>query len=331
MTFFLLLEPLIKPLQTFLIWLNGLVADVVPLPSSVSSWAIAIIIVAVIVKLGTQPLTSKQQESMRKMQELQPKVNALQKKHKDDREKLSQAQMELYREEGVNPFGGCLPLVVQMVVLIGMWRAIMGLAATELAKAKFLWVPSLGQCEPSPMCGQELSLLPYAVPILLITMVSSQIAYQRLMTPPTQASDPQQQAMQSMMKFMPLLFAWIFIKFPAGLVLYYAAFNLVGLVQQSWINYRVTHREDEEELAADSPSGGGSEGATGKTGASEGAGTSAGGGPGLAADGSDSSRVAALADGRDPGAEDEQVASLEERDASEPTTKRRRRRRKKRS
>ena len=65
MTFFLLLEPLIKPLQTFLIWLNGLVADVVPLPSSVSSWAIAIIIVAVIVKLGTQPLTYKQQESMR--------------------------------------------------------------------------------------------------------------------------------------------------------------------------------------------------------------------------------------------------------------------------
>jgi YidC/Oxa1 family membrane protein insertase len=182
---------------------------------------------------------------------MQPKINELQKKYKDDREKLSRAQMDLYKEEGVNPFGGCLPLIVQMVVLFAMWRAVMGLAGTPeepgpLMGQPFLWVPSLGQCEPSPLCGQEFSLLPVALPLLLVTMVASQIVYQRLMTPPARSNDAQQQAMSSMMKFMPLLFAWIFIRFPAGIVLYYAAFNVVGLAQQTWLNRRVAEREARE-------------------------------------------------------------------------------------
>jgi YidC/Oxa1 family membrane protein insertase len=253
---FLLSNPLTQPLQAFLVWLNGVVETAIPLPDSISSWALAIIIVALIVKVATQPLTSKQQASMRKMQALQPKINELQKKYKDDREGLSKAQMELYKEEGVNPFGGCLPLLVQMVVLFGMWRAVMGLAGTPadpgpLMGQQFLWVPSLGLCEPSPMCGKEFSLLPVAIPLLLITMVVSQIIYQRLMTPPARSNDAQQQAMSSMMKFMPLLFAWIFIKFPAGLVLYYATFNVVGLVQQTWINRRVEQREAREAAEAE--------------------------------------------------------------------------------
>lgn len=232
---FLLSNPFTRPLQILLEQLNGLSAQL-PLPEWVSSWSVALVLVAILVKVVTQPLTSKQQTSMRRMQELQPRLNELQKRYKDDREKLAQAQMELYKEQGVNPFGGCLPLLIQMVVLIGLWRAIMNLAGTEkapgiMAGARFLWIPDLSLCEPSPMCRGELALLPWAVPIMLITMVVSQMAYQHFLTPPTQSNDPQQQAMASMSKLMPLMFAYVFISFPAGLVLYYTAFNVVGLAQ----------------------------------------------------------------------------------------------------
>jgi YidC/Oxa1 family membrane protein insertase len=236
-TFYLLSNPFTEPLKAVLVWLAEL-ASRLNLPDWFSEYAVAILLVAVIVKLVTQPLMSRQQASMRKMQELQPKINKLQKEHKDDREKLSQAQMELYREHGVNPFGGCLPLVVQMVVLFGLWRAIMGLAKLPdgspgpMAGERFLWVPDLAACEPNPRCGAEFSVLPVAIPILIILMVISQILYQRVMTPPTQSKDSQQQAMQSAMKFMPLMFGFIFLTLPSGVVLYYSMFNIVGLVQQ---------------------------------------------------------------------------------------------------
>ena len=129
---FLLSNPFTRPLQILLEQLNGLSARL-PLPEWVSSWSVALVLVAILVKVVTQPLTSKQQTSMRRMQELQPRLNELQKRFKDDREKLAQAQMELYKEQGVNPFGGCMPLLIQMVVLIGLWRAIMNLAGTEKA------------------------------------------------------------------------------------------------------------------------------------------------------------------------------------------------------
>lgn len=251
-------NPLTRPLELILIYLND-AAMRLPLPDSISSWAMAIVAMAVLVKLVTQPLTSRQQASMRRMQEVQPKLQELQKRYKDDREKLAQAQMELYKTEGVNPFGGCLPLIIQMVVLIGLWRAIMNLAGSAempgpMAGEPFLWVPDLSLCEPSPLCGAEFSMLPLAVPILLIAMVVSQMLYQRFLTPPSQSSDPQQQMMAQMTKFMPLLFAWIFIKFPAGLVLYYATFNIVGVLQfggSQWLK-----RDKSEQVPALATAGG---------------------------------------------------------------------------
>lgn len=256
MSVYLISNPFTKPLEALLIWLND-VASQLPLPAWFSSYAVAILIMAVLVKVLTQPLISRQQASMRKMQELQPKMSELQKKYKDDREKLSQAQMELYKEAGVNPFGGCLPLVVQMVVLFGLWRAIMNLAEPTATGSpgpmygeQFLWVPNLAACEPSPFCGQETSLLPLAIPILVILMTISQIFYQRLMTPPSKSNDSQQQAMNSMMKFMPIMFAYIFLKLPAGVVLYYTAFNMVGLVQQSLSNRLIAAKTDEAVTSA---------------------------------------------------------------------------------
>jgi YidC/Oxa1 family membrane protein insertase len=289
---FLVTNPVTRPLQLLLEYLNDQ-ASRLPLPDSVSSWAVAVLVMAVIVKVVTQPLTSKQQQSMKRMQELQPKLAELQKRYKDDREKLSQAQMEMYKEQGVNPFGGCLPLIIQMVVLFGLWRAIMNLAGTEsepgrMAGARFLWIPDLSQCEPSPMCGGEFAMLPWAVPLLLIAMVISQMAYQHYLTPPTQSSDPQQQAMATMTKLMPLLFAYIFIRFPSGMVLYYTMFNAVGLLQMG--ASRLLQREALP-------------------------------GPGVPTDGAGT--------GTGPGAAGAATSSQEERERSEPASSERRRRRRK--
>jgi YidC/Oxa1 family membrane protein insertase len=239
--FYLLSNPFTGFFQQLLLALNSLVEQYVPLPPAISSYAIAIVLVALLVKVITYPLTASQQRSMRSMQALQPKLAELQKRHKGDRDKMAQAQMELYREHGVNPFGGCMPLVVQMVVLLGLYRAVMSLSEQgKLSGEQFLWIPDLAKCEPSPFCGAENSLLIWAIPILVILMVVSQFFYQKFMTPPTTSSDPQQQVMNTAMKLMPLFFAYFFINLPAGLVLYYAVFNFISIVQQIWLNRRLT-------------------------------------------------------------------------------------------
>ena len=186
------------------------------------NYGIAIILFGILVKMVTLPLTMQQLKSSKAMQEIQPLMKDLQKKFKDDREKLAQEQMKLYREHGVNPIGGCLPLIIQMPVLIGLYRAIINLAENDPEFGKpFLWLNSLAEPEG----------LPY---ILIGLMIVSQFLYQRLMTPPT--ADPQQESMQKAMQFMPIIFAFVFINFPAGLVLYYLVFNVVSIAQQYGIN-----------------------------------------------------------------------------------------------
>lgn len=186
------------------------------------SYGIAIIVFGVLIKMVTLPLTIQQLKSSRAMQKIQPLMQKLQEKYKDDREKLAQEQMKLYREHGVNPLGGCLPLLIQLPILWGLYRAIFHLAETDPAFGRgFLWLDSLAE--------------PEGVPYILIgLMVISQFFYQRLMTPPT--TDSQQQSMQQAMQFMPIIFAFIFIRLPAGLVLYYLVFNVVSLLQQLAIN-----------------------------------------------------------------------------------------------
>ncbi len=221
-------NPVVKPLEGLLLWLNA-ASESLPLPATISSWALALILVSVVIKLVTYPLTISQMRSMRGMQELQPKLKELQARYKSDREKLAQAQMELYREHGVSPFGGCLPLIIQMVILIGLYSAIQNLRLQGLLEGeRFFWIPNLAGCEPSPFCPTESGL---GIPFLIITMVLSQYAYQKFATPPT--ADPQAQAMNSTMMLMPLMFGFLFLKMPAGLVLYYTAFNVVSVVMQA--------------------------------------------------------------------------------------------------
>lgn len=220
-----------------LTYLAGWVETVVVLPASLSSWAVAIILVGVLVKIITWPLNATQMRSMKAMQELQPKLKEIQAKHKDDREKLAQAQMDLYKEHGVNPFGGCLPLLIQMPILFGLYRAIFKLGPPpsgtgQLVGEHFLWIRDLALCEPSPLCDASGGPFGLPIPILLIMMTVAQMAYQKWMTPPSTGSDANAQAMQSVFKWMPLMFAFIFASLPSGLVLYYTVFTVANIVQQ---------------------------------------------------------------------------------------------------
>lgn len=231
-------NPFTGLLYQVVVFLQGYAAKL-PLPASISSYAVAIIGIAILIKVVTYPLTLAQQRSMKSMQAVQPKLKALQEVHKGDRQKLAEAQMELYREHGVNPFGGCLPLVIQLVVLFGLYRAIMRLNSEGLlAGERFLWIPDLSLCEPSWFCGAERSLLAIAVPLMLVILVISQMAYQRFLTPPSMGGGDNSfaDAMATTNKIMPLMFAFFFYSLPAGLLLYYAAFNLVSIGQHLLID-----------------------------------------------------------------------------------------------
>ena len=228
------MNAIVEPLSRLLAWLNAAFAQL-PLPAAISSYALALISIAVIVKVVTYPLTRSQMRSMRAMQEVQPQLRELQRLHKGDRDTLAKKQMELYRERGVNPFGGCLPLIIQMPVLFGLFRAT-NLLSSEIAGERFLWIKDLSSPEPLPMGD------PAGIPFLLILLVLSQFAYQKFLTPPTTGGDAQSEMMASMTKFMPLLFAFFFYQLDAGVLLYYTAFNVASLIQQVSLNRSLASR-----------------------------------------------------------------------------------------
>jgi YidC/Oxa1 family membrane protein insertase len=201
---------IIQPATELLKFLYGLLG----------SYGLAIIAFTIIVRVVLTPLMMQQVRSQKAMSALQPQLQDIQKKYAKDKEKLNQETMRLYKEAGVNPLGGCLPLLIQMPILGGLYYALMNLVSTTPEfRAPFLWLPNLAEKEGPPY-------------ILIIIMVASQFLYQRIMTPPTPTADPQQQATTRMMQFMPLLFAVMFINFQSGIVLYWVATNIVSIVQQ---------------------------------------------------------------------------------------------------
>ena len=198
---------------------------------------LAITALTLVVRLAVLPLTLKQQQSARRMQELQPELVKLQKKYANDKEALAREQMKLYREAGINPLGGCLPLLIQLPLLYGLWQAIMrtlavsplelirlsqnvysfipGLASLIPLQSRFLWM-DLGQPDPY-----------YVLPILVV--VTSWLS-QKILTPPS--TDPQSAAMnQQMLIMMPLMFGFISISYASGLSIYFIISNLVTLLQ----------------------------------------------------------------------------------------------------
>jgi YidC/Oxa1 family membrane protein insertase len=183
--------------------------------SIVGNWGLAIILITFTVKGSLYPLTKAQYTSMAKMRLLQPKIQALRERFGDDKQKVSKAMMELYKTEKVNPLGGCFPILLQMPIFIALYWSLM--ESVELRHAPFmLWIQDLSVQDPF-----------YVLPIL---MGVSMFFIQKMS--PTQVQDPMQ---QKIMKFMPIIFTFFFLWFPAGLVLYWLMSNIVTLIQQTYI------------------------------------------------------------------------------------------------
>ena len=190
----------------------------------------AIIAFTILVRLGMLPLTLKQLRSQRKIMVIQPKLRELQRKYSKDREKLTQETMKLYREHGANPVGGCLPLLISLPILFGVWQAIQ-LFGTQVAakpeEVQFLWLPRL-----TPLIENGVTINsahdPYFIlPILAIALqfITTLMAMQR-------NPDPQQASMNKVMMFMPFIFGFIYFQFPSGATLYSVTGSLIQLVQQ---------------------------------------------------------------------------------------------------
>jgi YidC/Oxa1 family membrane protein insertase len=181
------------------------------------NYGIAIIVLTALVKVATIPLTGVTFRNMREMQKLQPQMAKLRERFKDDAAGLQREMMELYRRHRVNPLSGCLPLVLQIPVFVGLYNALSN--AIELRHAPFMWIPDLSAPEWLLIAG-------IWVPVLTILMGVSMFVQQWL-TP--QQGDP---AQQRVMMVMPLLFTVMFINFPAGLVLYWLVNNILTIGQQ---------------------------------------------------------------------------------------------------
>jgi YidC/Oxa1 family membrane protein insertase len=201
------------------------------------NYGIAIIILTAIVRLVLHPLSKKSQTSMQKMGKLQPQVTEIREKFKGDKKRQQEEMMKLYKTYGVNPMGGCLPIVLQIPVFIGLWRALQG--SIELRQAPFcLWIQDLSQ--PDALFG--------AVNVLPIASCAIMFVQQKL-TP--KAGDPQQQKTQKMMGYiMPVFLVWILYSLPSGLGLYFIASTLVGIGEQRIIKRHMDRMGDLKPVAA---------------------------------------------------------------------------------
>ncbi|MDE0053418.1 MAG: membrane protein insertase YidC [Gammaproteobacteria bacterium] len=186
--------------------------------SVVGNWGVAIILLTFCVKLLLYPLASASYRSMAKMKKVMPQVKRLQERYSDNRQKLSQEMMALYKKEGANPLGGCLPLLVQMPVFLALYWVL--IESVELRQAPFvLWIKDLAAMDPF-----------FVLPLLY---GASFYAMQLLNPPPP---DPMQ---AKVMKAMPFVFTALFVFFPAGLVLYWLVNNLLSLLQQWYITRKI--------------------------------------------------------------------------------------------
>ena len=213
---------IIRPISKGILWVFTWMHTLIP------NYGWVLIIFSILLKVVLTPLTNKSTQSMKEMQKLAPKTEALKEKYGNDPQKLNTETMKLYKEHGVNPMGGCLPILLQMPIL---WALFIVFRSTiELRQAAFIgWITDLS-------APDTIFTLPFAIPIygsqinlLPILMVLSQIIQQKMST----VSSNQQQKM--MMYFMPIVFFFLFNQFPSGLNLYYTLFNILSIIQQKWL------------------------------------------------------------------------------------------------
>jgi YidC/Oxa1 family membrane protein insertase len=201
-----ILSPLCVTMVAMLRWFHSVIPN----------WAVAIILLTVVVKILTLPLTHKQYKSMAAMKAIQPQLKEIQEKFKDDRMRLQQEMMQLYKVNGVNPLAGCLPVLAMMPVYIALYKTIY--SSVELYHAPLgLWIHDLSERDPT-----------YILPVLLGVV----FLIQARMNPPT--GDAMQQKM--MTTFMPIVFTAMMLFLPSGLVVYILCNTLLGIAQQGYMN-----------------------------------------------------------------------------------------------
>ncbi len=199
-----------RPLMQFLNWSNRYTHN----------YGIDIILLTILIKIIFWPLTHKSYKSMADMQKIQPLMQKLREKYKDDKERLNQEMMRLYKQHKVNPLGGCLPMLLQIPVFFALYKAL--LDSVELRHAPFFWwIQDLSAKDPY-----------YITPIIMgLTML-----IQQKMTPST--GDPK---MAKMMLIMPIVFTFMFLNFPSGLVIYWLVNNVLSIGQQFYTNRKLAH------------------------------------------------------------------------------------------
>ena len=236
--------------------------------SVVNNFGISIILFTILIRLLTHPLTVKQFKATQGMQTLQtdPRYKKIQEKYKDDKERLAQEQMKLYKELGINPMGSCLPTLIQFPLILGLWQSVgraMAASPFELFRLqqsiypgfidqavvlplqnRFLWM-NLGQPE-------RLNVFGIAIPFLTILVVASTYLQSKLIEPPSSGNDQSAMMTKSMSIYMPLLMGFMAYSLASGLALYFFTSNVVGIVQYAilgranWANVLPFIKQKEE-------------------------------------------------------------------------------------
>jgi YidC/Oxa1 family membrane protein insertase len=204
----------------------------------ISNWGLVIIIFSIVMKIVLTPFTRYQMKSMKKMGELQPKMTALREKYKDDPQKQQQMLMKLYKEEKINPAGGCLPMLLQLPILYALFGVFS--STIELRQAYFgLWIHDLA-------VPDVILKLPFTIPLFgvdylsgLAILMAVTMFIQQKMT----VKDPKQMAM---VYIMPIMLLFLFTTLPAGLNLYYFMFNLLSIIEQYYITKKGKKTGEEE-------------------------------------------------------------------------------------
>jgi len=211
---------IIQPFSIATLWTFKKLHSVIP------NYGLVLIVFALLIKLITSPLTHKSFESMKKMQVLQPRLQELKDKYSKDTQRLNQETMKLYKEEGVNPMGGCLPVILQMPLLWALY--IVFRATIELRQQGFIWwIKDLSGPDTIATLPFSLPLYGDTVNVLPVVMGATMILQQKL-----SVTDPKQKAM---IYIMPIFMTLIFNGFPSGLNLYYTLFNVLSIVHQRYL------------------------------------------------------------------------------------------------
>lgn len=194
----------------------------------IPNWGIVIIVFSIIIKIALHPLTKKQMDSMRKMAKLAPMMTEIREKHADDPQKMNAEMMKLYRDYGINPAGGCLPLLLQMPILYALYNVFV--STIQLRQSSFVgWINDLS-------IPDSIVTLPFTIPLFGVNTLSGLalgMSITMFIQQKQTVTDPRQKALVYMMPIMMLL---IFNTLPSGLNLYYFVFNLLSIGQQWWTN-----------------------------------------------------------------------------------------------